>query len=491
MEALTQFVTKLDTLVWGVPMLILLIGTGIFLTVRLGFLQFRRFGTIMKRTVGRLFERRDSREGSLTPIQALTTALAGTVGTGNIAGVASAIALGGPGAIFWMWIAALFGMCTKYAEIVLAVHFRKKNPEGEFVGGPMYYIENGLGRKWKWLAVIFCAFGSIAALGTGNMTQINTIATSIGTVFTSFAPALTAADLHLIYMVVGILGAVLTVLVLFGGMKRIGSVTEKLVPTMALVYIVTTLVIVFGHIGMLGAVFAQIFEGAFSPHALGGGLAGVAMQTAVRAGFGRGIFSNEAGLGTAPIAHAAADVEHPVDQGMYGVFEVFADTIVICTMTALAILISGQAAGFYGRSAGTDLTIAAFGTTLGMRVASVIVAVCITMFAFSTLLSWALYGSRCMEYLFGERGGRVYQAIYVVFVIVGANTKLGLVWTIADATNALMAIPNLIAVLALSGTVVRLTREYFAGKPYRSENAPAGRAARRSTKRRSRRQRAR
>ncbi|MCC6094952.1 MAG: sodium:alanine symporter family protein [Eubacterium sp.] len=460
MKSITEIINQFDSLVWGIPTLVLLLGTGVFLSIRLRFIQFRRFGYIMKKTVGQLFTRKENQKGSLTPVQALSTALAGTVGTGNIAGVAGAIALGGPGAIFWMWIAALFGMCTKYSEILLAVHFRKKNTNGDFVGGPMYYIQNGLGRKWHWLAVLFCIFGSIAAIGTGNMTQINTIATSIGSVVTSFHPNISQSDLQALYMVIGIAGAVLAILVLFGGMQRIGSVTERLVPVMALVYIVSALVVILGNANMIGGVFAQIFSGAFDPKAISGGLAGVAMQQAIKAGFGRGIFSNEAGLGTAPIAHAAADVEHPVQQGMYGVFEVFADTIVICTLTALAILISGQAEAFYGKSAGTDLTILAFGTMFGTKIASLIIAVCIAMFAYSTLLSWSLYGSRCFEFMFGTIGGRVYQAIYVCFIVVGANVKLGLAWTIADASNALMSIPNLVAVLLLSPVVVQLTKEY-------------------------------
>ena len=460
MASVTDIINRFDALVWGIPMLVLLLGTGIFLSIRLRFLQFRKFGFIMKHTVGQLFSKKDSQEGSLTPVQALSTALAGTVGTGNIAGVAGAIALGGPGAIFWMWIAALFGMCTKYSEILLAVHFRKKNTKGDFVGGPMYYILNGLGEKWRWLAVLFCIFGSIAAIGTGNMTQINTIVTSIGAVFSSFNPNMGQGDLQTLYMIIGIVAAVLTVLVLFGGMQRIGTVTERLVPVMALAYITASMIVVLGNAGKIGGVFAQIITGAFDPKAISGGLAGVAVQQAMRAGFGRGIFSNEAGLGTAPIAHAAADVKHPVQQGMYGVFEVFADTIVICTLTALAILISGQAEAFYGGSAGTDLTILAFGTMFGTKIASIVIAVCIALFAYSTLLSWSLYGSRCFEFMFGTVGGRVYQAIYVIFVVVGANVKLGLAWTIADASNALMAFPNLIALLLLSPVVVQLTKEY-------------------------------
>ncbi len=462
MELIYSISDSVNSFVWGVPTLALLIGTGIFVTVRLNFLQFTKFGYIMKNTLGKLFVKKTSQSGTLTPIQALTTALAGTVGTGNIAGVAGAISLGGPGAIFWMWIAALFGMCTKYAEIILAVHYREVNDKGDFVGGPMYYIQNGLGEKWKWLGMIFSCFGAFAALGTGNMTQINTIATSIGSVFSSFDPEISGSDMQRIYMIIGIVGALLTILVLFGGMQRIGNVTEKLVPIMACVYIITSIIVIVTHIDSLGYVFAQIFKGAFSPSSISGGLVGVGIQQAAKAGFGRGIFSNEAGLGTAPIAHAAADVDHPVHQAMYGVFEVFMDTIVICTLTAVAVLISGCAEGFYGKSAGTDLTIMAFGTTFGGRAASIIIASCITLFAFSTLLSWSLYGARCMEFIFGTKAILVYQAIYVMFVVVGATVQLSLVWQIADTTNALMAVPNLIAVLILSPTVVGLTKEYFA-----------------------------
>ncbi len=461
MELIYQISDAVNSFVWGVPTLILLVGTGIYFTVRLNFIQFAKFGYIMKNTLGRLFEKRSNESGTLTPIQALTTALAGTVGTGNIAGVAGAISLGGPGAIFWMWVAAVFGMCTKYAEIILAVDYREINEKGDYVGGPMYYIQNGLGDKWKWLGILFSIFGAVAALGTGNMTQINTIATSIGAVFSSFNPDISGSDMQRIYLIIGIVGAMLTILVLFGGMQRIGNVTEKLVPIMACVYIVTSIIVIATHISAIGTVFAQIIQGAFAPSAVSGGLLGVTIQKVAKAGFGRGIFSNEAGLGTAPIAHAAADVDHPVHQAIYGVFEVFMDTIVICTLTAVAILISGCADGFYGQSAGTDLTIMAFGTTFGSRLASIIIASCITLFAFSTLLSWSLYGARCMEFIFGTRAIIVYQAIYVIFVVVGATVQLSLVWQIADTTNAIMAVPNLIAVLALSPKVVEMTRDYF------------------------------
>lgn len=464
MDIIVELSGKLNALAWGIPMLILLIGTGIFMSLRLGFLQFRRFGYVMKHTVGKIFDKSETREGALSPIQSMTTALAGTVGTGNIAGVAGAIGLGGPGAIFWMWIAALFGMCTKFAEITLAVHFRERNSDGEFVGGPMYYIKNGLGAKWKWLGGVFSFFAIFAAIGTGNMTQINTIATSIGSIFKSFNPAITTGNLQIVYCVVGVVGAILTTLVIFGGMKSIGSVTERLVPIMALVYIVCSLIVIIAHGNMIIPVIKSIFVGAFNPTAIGGGIAGVSIQMIIKAGFGRGVFSNEAGLGTAPIAHAAADVDHPIEQGLFGVFEVFADTIIICSMTALVILVSGEASAFYGGAAGTDLTILAFGTTLGSKAASIIIALCITMFAFSTMLGWALYGWRSMEFLFGEKSIKIYKIAYIIFIVIGANMKLALVWEIADSLNALMAIPNLIAVLALSPVVVKVAKDYFSGE---------------------------
>ncbi len=461
MEQLVEILNDFNGLVWGIPLIALLLGTGIYLTWRLHFIQFVKFPYIMKETIGRLFSKTESREGSVTPLQALTTALAGTVGTGNIAGVAGAIALGGPGAVFWMWIAALFGMCTKYVEIILAVHFRKRNTKGDFVGGPMYYIQEGLGKNWKWLSVIFCIFGMIVAIGTGNMTQINTIATSVGTVFKAFNPDISSNALTTINFFVGILGALGAGLVLFGGIQRIGNVTEKLVPIMALVYVFAALIVLGTHFNQLGAVFVSIFRGAFNPSAIAGGLVGVTIQQAMKVGMGRGIFSNEAGLGTAPIAHAAADVQHPVEQGMYGVFEVFADTIVICTLTALTILVSGCAESFYGTSVGAELTIMAFSTTFGSQVSSVILTMCITMFAFSTLLSWSLFGSRCSEFLFGEKGLNIYLLVYILFVVIGAVVKLDFVWLIADTMNGLMAIPNLIALLLLAKVAVKLNDEYF------------------------------
>ncbi len=474
MEFLTNLNAQINSVVWGVPMLLLLAGTGIFLSFRLRFVQFRKFGFMLQQTIGQIFVKKEVKNGALTPIQAMTTALAGTIGTGSIAGVAGAIAIGGPGAIFWMWVAALFGMCTKFCEITLAVRYRERNISGEYIGGPMYYIKNGLGQKWAWLGSAFCFFAIFASMGIGNMTQINTIATSVGSIFSSFDPAITGGQLQLIYCVIGLITAGLLALVLFGGLNRIGAVTEKLVPVMAVLYMICALIIVFSHANVMGRVFSLIFQGAFNTSAVGGGMTGVAILQVIRSGFGRGVFCNEAGLGTAPIAHASANVDHPVRQGLFGIFEVFITTFVICTLTALAILCSGFAEGFYGKTAGTDLTIMAFSSTMGAQIASIVVALSITMFAFSTILGWSLYGCRCMEYLFGTRSIKYYQIVFIIFVVIGANMELSLVWQISDNLNALMAIPNLIAIAALSPEVVRLTRDFFSrsDKPETLENGP-------------------
>lgn len=467
MQSFMHVIEQIDAFLWGLPLLILLVGTGIFMTIRLTGLQFRKFGYAMKETIGKVFskEKTEVVEGALTPFQAMCTALAGSVGTGNVAGVASAIALGGPGAVFWMWISALVGMCTKYCEVTLAVHYREVNPNGEYIGGPMYYIKNGLGKKWAWLGALFALLAGFASFGIGNMTQINTIATSIGSIFTAFDPGFGEGKLKILYIVVGVVFAGLTALVLFGGLQRIGGVTEKLVPAMAIVYIVTALGVIVTNYRNIGPTFAHIFECAFNPSAVGGGLVGAGIMTCIRYGVGRGVFSNEAGLGSAPMAHASANTDHPAKQGMFGIFEVFADTIVICTMTALAILMSGCADQFYGKPAGTDLTILSFGTTFGTKAAAIIIATCITMFAFSTILSWSLYGSRCFEYLGGLKAVSVYKIAYVLIVVLGAAISLQSAWTVANIMNALMAFPNLIAVLILSPKVVELTKDLFSDEP--------------------------
>ncbi|MDL2217990.1 sodium:alanine symporter family protein, partial [Christensenellaceae bacterium OttesenSCG-928-M15] len=449
----------LNDIVWGAPMLILIVGTGIFLTIRTGFFQFGKFGHAMKNTIGKIAQKpKKVEKGAVTPFQAMTTALAATVGTGNIAGVAGAIAIGGPGAVFWMWLSALFGMATKYAEVVLALRFRERNSKGEWVGGPMYYIVNGLGGGFKWLAVLFAVFGALAAFGIGNMTQANTIAESVRGTAAIFNPAL-ATSATTINIIVGVIVALFIAVVIIGGVKRVGSVTEKLVPFMSLIYIIGALIIVFTNIDKIGSVFSLIIKGAFQPEAAVGGVTGITIMTAMQRGVGRGVFSNEAGLGSAPIAHAASSESNPVKQGLYGIFEVFMDTIVICTLTALSILMSGVTIP-YGEGAGVGLSISAFSTLFGGQLGSLLITIGIVLFATSTILSWSLYGTRCCEFLLGEKAVRPYQIVFIVFIVVGTNIKLDLAWNIADTLNGLMAIPNLVALLGLSGVVVRLTRGY-------------------------------
>ena len=443
--------------IWGIPAMICIIGIGLYLSIGTGFIQIRRFIYAIKHTLGKVFEKKEAESGAMTPFQAVCTALAGTVGTGNIAGVAGAIAIGGPGAVFWMWISALLGMCTKFSEVVLAVHFRERNDKGDWVGGPMYFIKNGLPKKWHFLAVLFSVFGMVAVFGTGNATQVNTIVTAIDSVFTSYNLA-EADSLGTINLALGIFIAVCVALVLLGGIRRIGSFTEKLVPFMAVFYIILAVGVVIMNIGKVPGVFASIFGGAFDPRAFTGGVVG-SMFTSMRRGVSRGIFSNEAGLGTGSIAHASADTGHPVQQGLFGIFEVFTDTIVICTLTSLVILCSGIDIVF-GQAAGADLTIAGFIASYG-RWVSIFTAVALICFAFSTTIGWGLYGSRCVEFLFGTRVIRPFMVVYALVSIIGATLDLGLLWDISDTFNGLMVIPNLIAVFLLSGTVFRLTRDYF------------------------------
>ena len=467
---LNEIVSFLNGIAWGPWMLILLVGTGVYLSARTGFLQFRKFGYAMKNTIGKVFQKQEAGKGEVTPFQAMTTALAATVGTGNIAGVTGAIAVGGPGAVFWMWLSALFGMVTKYAEVVLAVRYRERNEKGDWVGGPMYYIKNGLGEKWKPLAVCFSILGALCAFGIGNMTQVNTIAGSINNAIDAFGGNTAAASFAVFgqtvpvsSIVIGMLVAVIVALVLFGGIKRIGSVTELMVPFMAAIYIVCALAVVFTNLDSLGKVFAMIFQGAFNAEAALGGAFGITIMTTIQKGVGRGVFSNEAGLGSAPMAHAATSETDPVKQGMYGIFEVFMDTIVICTLTALTVL-CGVEAGVditWGQSAGSELIAAAFGTVFGDKMGALIIAVGIGLFALSTILSWSLYGTRCCEFLLGTKAVMIYQIVFIAMVVVGATLELELVWNIADTLNGFMAIPNLIALLGLSSVVVKLTKNYF------------------------------
>ena len=461
LETITAVNQAVNSFIWGIPAMVCIIGVGLLLSVRTGFLQIRKFPYAIRTTIGRIFRRKDASDGAMTPFQAVCTALAATVGTGNIAGVAGAIAIGGPGAVFWMWCSALLGMCTKFSEVTLAVHFRERNKNGELVGGPMYYIKNGLGSRWQFLAVLYSLFGVLTVFGTGNATQINTIVTAIDSALLAYGSSLNSI-LPTVNLVVGVVVAMMVAMVLLGGVKRIGSVTEKLVPFMALFYVVLALGVVVINYRRFPAVLASIVGGAFDPQAFTGGAIG-SIFLSMQKGVSRGIFSNEAGLGTGSIAHACADTRKPVKQGMFGIFEVFADTIVICTLTAMVILCSGVPVG-YGSAAGAELTISGFTATYGGW-SSIFTAVALCCFAFSTIIGWGLYGSRCIEFLFHtDKVVGPFLVVYSFVSILGATVDLGLLWSIADTFNGLMSIPNLIALLLLSGTVAKLTKEFFAGE---------------------------
>lgn len=459
LEIIKSVNAVVNNFIWGVPAMICIIGVGLLLSVRTKFLQIRKFPYAMKSTIGKIFDKKDASDGAMTPFQAVCTALAGTVGTGNIAGVAGAIAIGGPGAVFWMWISALLGMCTKFSEVTLAVHFREKNAVGDWVGGPMYYIQNGLKKHWHWLAVLFALFGVLTVFGTGNATQVNTITTAINSALLNFNIIPESAT-KITNLIIGIIVAVMVAMILLGGVKRIGRVTERLIPFMALLYIVLAFGVIILNIDRVPGVFYSIVDGAFHPASVTGGIVG-SFFLSMKKGVARGIFSNEAGLGTGSIAHACADTGEPVKQGMFGIFEVFTDTIVICTLTALVILCS-QVPVAYGEAAGAELTIQGFTAVYGNWV-SVFTAVAMCCFAFSTTIGWGLYGARCIEFLFSEKVIRPFMVVYSLVAILGATANLGLMWSIAETFNGLMAIPNLIALFLLAGTVVKLTREYFAG----------------------------
>ena len=457
LETFEKINSAVNGFVWGVPAMVCIIGVGLLLSIRTRFIQFRKFGYTFKVTLGRIFHKKEASDGSITPFQAVCTALAATVGTGNIAGVAGAIAIGGPGAVFWMWISALLGMCTKFSEVTLAVHFREKNRQGDWTGGPMYYIKNGLGPKWRWMAVLFALLGVLTVFGTGNATQVNTITSAINTALLNYH-VIDASSVSVSSLIIGIIIAVLVALILLGGIKRIGRVAEMLVPFMALLYIILALGVIFLNIDRVPGVFASIIEGAFSPASVTGGVVG-SFFLSMQKGVARGIFSNEAGLGTGSIAHATADTDHPVKQGFFGIFEVFADTIVICTMTALVILCSGVSVS-YGTDAGAELTINGFITTYGSWV-SIFTALALCCFAFSTILGWGLYGTRCIEFLFGSWINKPFMVVYSLVAVIGATADLGLLWSVAETFNGLMSIPNLIALFLLSGTVVKLVKDYF------------------------------
>lgn len=450
----------LNNIVWGIPALVLLMAAGTILTVGLKGFQFRKFGYAMKNTVGKMFQKQSAKSGEVTPLQALTTALAATVGTGNIAGITFAVTLGGAGSIFWLWVSALLGMATKYSEVLLSVKFRERNALGDWVGGPMYYIKNGLGKNWKWLGTIFCIFGGLASFGIGNAVQVGEITSAINTAIRSFAPSAVEHEM-IINIVLAVILMVIIGVVLVGGIKRIGEVTEFLVPIMSVIYIVACLLVIGANITKVPHVFAMIFQGAFTPKGVTGGVAAITIKTCIEWGVKRGVFSNEAGLGSAPIAHAATSETNPVKQGLYGIFEVFMDTIVICTLSGLTLLLALDADTInYGVKGTTALNAQALGTVLGNKAGALIIAIGLSLFALSTVLSWGLYGTRCWEFLLGEKAVKPYQIIFSLVAVISATMDLSLAWAIADTLNGLMAIPNLIALIALCPVVFKMTREH-------------------------------
>lgn len=442
MSKILEINSFIGSIVWGWPMLIMLLGTGVFLGLITRFIAISKFGYVMKNTLFKIFKKDRDGEGEVSAFQAVSTALAATVGTGNIAGVSLAIAIGGPGAVFWMWFSAILGMSTKFSEVILSVTYRKKEENGTFSGGPMYYIERGLG--YKKLAKIFAFFGGVASFGIGCMTQSNSIAEAL------------KASFSLDTRIVGIILALLAGIVIIGGIKRIGAVTEKFVPIMALFYIVGALIIIIMNANQIPHAFSLIFSSAFTGQAAVGGFAGSTLMMALRNGVARGVFTNEAGLGSAPIAHAAATTDHPVRQGLWGIFEVFMDTLVICTMTALVVIVTGT---WNSGLQGAALTTAAF--QKGFNGGQYIVAIGLTLFAFSTILGWSYYGEKCTQYLLGQKFVRYYRMIYIPLVFVGAIGGLQSIWAISDTLNGLMALPNLVGLLLLSKVVVIMIRDFF------------------------------
>ncbi len=450
MEAIHTLIERIDGVVWGPIMLTLLIGAGLFLSIRTGFLQFRRFGYVLKHTVMGLFSKDQHKKDAsgVSPFQAVATALAGTIGTGSIAGLATAITAGGPGAVFWMWVSALLGMVTKYSEIVLSLKFREKNKQDQWVGGPMYYIQNGL--KQKWLAVAFAIFAMIACLGTGNATQSNSIAGALHD------------NLNVPNWITGIVLTIIAAVVLLGGVRRIASVNEKLVPFMAVFYVACSIIALVINARAIPSAFALIFREAFNVKAAAGGAAGYGIMKAMQYGFSRGVFSNEAGLGSAPMAHAASSTKDPVKQGLWGMFEVFFTTIIICTCSALVILTAGLWDG--GQFDGASLSIASFDAIIPFGIGKVILTLSTVLFALSTILGWAYYGEVSMGYLTNksEKAIMAYRLVYVAFVFLGTVASLDLVWGISNIMNGLMAIPNLIGIIGLSSVVIQATKEHFA-----------------------------
>jgi len=449
---MVDILEQMNRIVWGIPVIVLILGVGILLSTRIKLPQIFLFSKALQNFL-RKFKMKSEENGAVSPFQALCTALAATVGTGNIAGVAGAIAIGGPGAIFWMWICAFLGMAIKFGEVTLAVRYRQKDAGGEYVGGPMYMIQNGMKKAWAPLAGIYSFFGVVAAFGVGNATQINAVVTGINGSVIAFGGRETMAG----NLLLGIALAVLIASILMGGMKRIGYLAERMVPFASVLYLLLGLGVLIARAEQIMPAFSAIFEGAFSPRAVTGGTVGSVFVT-LRIGVSRGVFTNEAGMGTASIAHAAANVKHPVEQGLMGIMEVFLDTIVICTMTALVILVSGVPVP-YGEDVGASLTAHAFAAVYGDWV-SIIIAAALCCFAIATVLGWGLYGARCAQYLFGQNVWKRFVVLQAVTVVLGAVLKTGTVWLMSETVNGLMAIPNLIALACLSPELLRLTNEY-------------------------------
>lgn len=451
---------KINGFLWGAPTLVMIIGVGLYISVRTGFIQFRLFGRSLMKFISGIHVNKEASEG-VSQFRALCTALAATVGTGNIAGVAGAICIGGPGAVFWMWICGFIGMATKFAEATLSVSYRTKNKEDEYVGGPMYMIELGMGQKWKWLACCYCFFGVIAAFGVGNATQINAVVGGVNAAI----QAIGADEISGINLLVGALTAVFLGIVLIGGAKRVGAIAESLVPLASIAYLLFCIAVIILRWKAIPGVLVSIVEGALNPAAVTGGVLGSAFR-ALRVGASRGTFTNEAGMGTASIAHSAANAEHPVEQGMMGIVEVFLDTILICTMTALVILSSGVVIP-YGTEPGVSLTMHAFSCVLGDWV-NIIIAIALAAFVIATVLGWGLYGGRCAQYLFGDNAWRIFIWAQIVATVLGAVANTQTVWLLAEIVNALMAIPNLIALAYLSPELFRQIKDYRTYRKNRS-----------------------
>lgn len=449
MESLREFERSLNGLVWGWPMIVLLVGTGTLLTILTGFIQFRRLGFALREVLGKIFDKGQG-SGSVTPFQAVATALASTVGVGNIAGVATAIVIGGPGALFWLWFSGILGMCTKYAEIVTALHYREPDESGTMRGGAMYTLKKGL--RLPWLGTIFALLTALAAFGIGNMVQANSVAASLTESF-GISSQITAIVL-----------VVLTAAVILGGIKRIGEFTSVLVPFMAILYLGGGLVIILLHAADLPRVLGTVLSGAFNGYAAAGGFTGATMMMALRFGIARGLFSNEAGLGSAPMVHAAAQTDHPVRQGMYGIFEVFVDTVLICTTSGLVILLTDT---WTSGVTGAALAARAFETGLPGVWGDVVVTGGILLFAYSTLIGWSYYGETGIVYLLGARAALPYRLLWLVFIYFGATGSLQVVWDVSDTLNGLMAVPNLIAVLGSIPLLLRLQREFFDSHAFR------------------------